>query len=78
MKTRTFELPEKGIHLTEQWGHREGPPKGFIVLQDGFSVFAKDPEEVAILLEPIPPEILQWLLESPNDWGPVKPTKPVS
>ena len=78
MKTRTFELPEKGIYVTEQWGHREGPPKGFIVLQDGFSVFAKDPEEVAILLEPIPPEILQWLLESPNDWGPVKPTNSVA
>ena len=70
-------MPEKGIHLTEQWTtskkSSEGPDKMFIVLQNGSSVFAKDPEEVAKLLEPIPPEILQWLLESPNDWGPVKP-----
>ena len=78
MKIRTFQLPQKGIHITEQWGLKEGPPKRFIILQDGFSVFAKDPEEVAILLEPIPPELLQWLLESPNDWGPVKPAKLIS
>ena len=82
MKNRTYQLPEKGIYINEQWASSkkssEGPTKVFVVLQNRSSVFAKDSGEVASLLEPIPPEILQWLLESPNDWGPVKPPKLVS